>query len=268
GEHMTGYTVEELKQILSDSEEGGIIESPEREMLDAIFHLGELLVRQVMIPRTEVIAVEADTPLDEMIAIATRSRYTKLPVYEDSLDQILGIVHVKDLLQAKQSSDSQGCEARELSREALFVPETISISTLLQQFREKRQHIAIVLDEYGGTAGIVTLEDLLEEIVGEVSDPFDAIMPEIQALPDGSALIDGLALIEEVNEQLELNLVNPSYDTIAGYVLGKLNRIARSGDIVEGDGIRLKVESMDGLRINQLLMTRLEENPDDKAPST
>ncbi len=268
GEHMTVYTVEELKQILSDSEEGGIIESPEREMLDAIFHLGELLVRQVMIPRTEVIAVEADTPLDEMIAIATRSRYTKLPVYEDSLDQILGIVHVKDLLQAKQSSDSQGCEARELSREALFVPETISISTLLQQFRERRQHIAIVLDEYGGTAGIVTLEDLLEEIVGEVSDPFDAIMPEIQALPDGSALIDGLALIEEVNEQLELNLVNPSYDTIAGYVLGKLNRIARSGDIVEGDDIRLKVESMDGLRINQLLMTRLEENPDDKAPST
>jgi CBS domain containing-hemolysin-like protein len=162
-----------------------------------------------------------------------------------------------------QSSDSQDLTARELSREAVFVPETIPVSTLLQEFREKRQHIAIVLDEYGGTAGIVTLEDLLEEIVGEVSDPFDTITPEIQTLPDGSALIDGLALIEEVNEQLDLNLENPNYDTIAGYVLGKLNRLARTGDIVEGDGIRLKVESMDGLRINQLLMTRLEENPDD-----
>jgi CBS domain containing-hemolysin-like protein len=237
-------------------------------MLDAIFSLNKLLVRQVMIPRTEVVAVEADTSLDEMIAVATDSTHTKLPVYEDSLDQILGIVHVNDLLQAMQSHDSRNCDARELLREAIFVPETIPISSLLQQFREKRQHITIVLDEYGGTAGLVTLEDLLEEIVGEVSDPFDAITPEIQSLPDGSALIDGLALIEEVNEQLELNLVNPNYDTIAGYVLGKLNRIARAGDIVEGDGIRLKVESMDGLRINQLLMTHLEENPDDKAPST
>lgn len=263
GEHMTVYTIDELKQILSDSEEGGIIEMPEREMLHAIFDLGELLVRQVMIPRTEVIAVEADTPLDKVITIATKSKYTKLPVYEDNLDQILGIAHVKDLLQAMQSSDSQDLTARELTREAVFVPETIPVSTLLQAFREKRQHIAIVLDEYGGTAGIVTLEDLLEEIVGEVSDPFDTITPEIQTLPDGSALIDGLALIEEVNEQLDLNLENPNYDTIAGYVLGKLNRLARAGDVVEGGGVRLKVESMDGLRINQLLMTRLEENPDD-----
>lgn len=268
GEHMTVYTIDELKQILSDSEEGGIIEIPARDMLNAIFDLGELLVRQVMVPRTEVIAVEADTPLDEVIAITTRSKYTKLPVYEDNLDQILGIAHVKDLLQAMQSSDSRDLKARDLSREAVFVPETIPISTLLQEFRKERQHIAVVLDEYGGTAGIVTLEDLLEEIVGEVSDPFDTITPEIQTLPDGSALIDGLALIEEVNEHLGLNLANPNYDTIAGYVLGKLNRIARAGDIVEGDGIHLKVESMDGLRINQLLLTRLEERQDDTTQTT
>jgi putative hemolysin len=268
GEHMTVYTIEELKQILSDSEESGIIKMPEREMLHAIFDLGELLVRQVMVPRTEVIAVEADMPLNEVIAITTNSKYAKLPVYEDNLDQVIGIVHVRDLLQAMLSSNPQEIKARDLSREAIFVPETIPVSTLLQEFREKRRHIATVLDEYGGTAGIVTLEDLLEEIVGEVSDPFDALTSEIQTLPDGSALIDGLALIEEVNERLDLNLVNPDYDTIAGYVLGKLNRIARAGDIVEGDGIRLKVESMDGLRINQLLLTRMEEHSNDTNLST
>jgi CBS domain containing-hemolysin-like protein len=268
GEHMMLYTVEELKQILSDSEKGGIIEVPEREMLHAIFNLDEILVRQVMIPRTEVIAVEADTSLEEMIAIATETTHTKLPVYENSLDQIFGVVHVNDLLKAMQSNDSEDCAARGLSRETIFAPETIRISTLLQQFREKRQHIAIVLDEYGGTAGIVTLEDLLEEIVGEVSDPFDELTPEIQTTQDGSALIDGLALIEEVNEELGLNLADPNYDTIAGYVLGKLDRIARTGDIVEGDGIRLKVESMDGLRINQIRMTRLEESQDEPTQTT
>jgi CBS domain containing-hemolysin-like protein len=137
-------------------------------------------------------------------------------------------------------------------REPVFVPETISVSTLLRQFRENRQHIAIVLDEYGGTAGLVTLEDLLEEIVGEVSDPFDRTNPEIQTMPDGTSMIDGLTLIEEVNEHLGLNLQNPHYDTIAGYVLGKLGRIPRVGDTVEGDGVCLRVESMDGLRIARL----------------
>jgi CBS domain containing-hemolysin-like protein len=147
-------------------------------------------------------------------------------------------------------------------REPVFIPETVSVSVLLGQFRINRQHIAIVLDEYGGTAGLVTLEDLLEEIVGEVSDPFDRITPEIQTLPDGSALIDGLTLIEEVNQRLNLNLQDPNYDTIAGYVLGKLGRIPRAGDIVEADGVRIKVESMDALRIARLSLTFLQSpNP-------
>ncbi len=267
GEHLTVYTVEELRQILSDSEEGGVLQTPEREMLNAIFDLGELLVRQVMIPRTEIVAVEADASLNETIVLATQSNYTKLPVYEDSLDQILGIVHVKDLLQVMQSPDCDRCVARDLTREAIFAPETIPVSALLQQFRDNRQHIAIVLDEYGGTAGLVTLEDLLEEIVGEVSDPFDTITPEIQTLPDGSALIDGLALIEEVNEHLNLNLQDPYYDTIAGYALGKLGRIPRLGDLVDGEGIRLKVERLDGMRIAQLRLTRLKENNVDAVSS-
>ncbi len=260
GEHLTVYTVEELKHILSESEEGGIIQPPEREMLDAIFDLGDLVVRQVMIPRTEIIAVEADTPLPDIIQLATQTTYTKFPIFEDNLDQVLGIVHVKDLLRAMQSPDCQNCTARSLAREPIFVPETISISALLQQFRDNRQHIAIVLDEFGGTAGLVTLEDLLEEIVGEVSDPFDAITPEIQPLPNGSFLIDGLTLIETVNQQLDLNLSDPNYDTIAGYMLGKLGRIPATGDTVESDGLLLRVEQMDGMRIARISLHKMRES--------
>lgn len=255
GEHLTYHTVDEIKQILNESEVGGIIDPPEREMLHAIFDLGELVVRQVMIPRMEMVGVEADMGLDEIIALATQSTFTKFPVYEDSLDQILGVVHVKELLRAMQSPDCQNCTARTLAKEAMYVPETISVSVLLQQFRQYRQHIAIVLDEFGGTAGLVTLEDLLEEIVGEVSDPFDTLTPKIEKQPDGSCKIDGLALIDEVNDSLGLTLIDPDYDTIAGYVLGRLGRIPRVNDVVEGDGVRLRVEKMDGMRIDRIVLT-------------
>jgi CBS domain containing-hemolysin-like protein len=256
--HELAHSVEELKMLVTASQEGGVIKADEGDMLHAIFDLGGLLVRQVTIPRTEIIAVEADTPLDSIIELVTKSTFTKFPVYEDSIDQILGIVHVKDILRAMQKPDSSHCTARELAREPLYVPETIPVNLLLQRFRDNRQHIAIVLDEFGGTAGLVTLEDLLEEIVGEVSDPFDKATPEIQKLADGSALIDGLALIEEVNEHLNLDLEDPNYDTIAGYMMGKLGRIPDLHDVVESDGVRLRVESMDGMRISRLSLKQLD----------
>lgn len=255
--HQLAHSVEELKMLVSASAAGGVVAEDESEMLHAIFDMSDLLVRQVMIPRTEIIAVEADAPWEEIIQLVTQTTYTKFPVYDDSLDQILGIVHVKDLLRVMQTGDSNPCTARDLVREAMYVPETISVGVLLAHFRENRQHIAIVLDEYGGTAGLVTLEDLLEEIVGEVSDPFDETSPEIQTLPDGSAMVDGLTLIEEVNEELGLMLQDPNYDTIAGYVLGKLGRIPRLYEVVEGDGVRLRVEAMDGMRIARLSLMSL-----------
>lgn len=254
------YTVDEIKQIVSESEEEGVIEHPELEMLHAIFDFGELLVRQVMIPRTEFEAIEADASLDKSIQLATQSRYSKFPVYEDDLDHILGIVHIKDIMGAQQDPERKNCLVRSIVREVLFVPETMQVKSLLHEFRIHRQHISIVLDEYGGTAGLVTLEDVLEEIVGEVSGPFDVVQPEIQILSDGSALIDGLTLIEEVNEKLGLSLHEPHYDTIAGFVLGQLGRIADVNDVVEAGGKLLRVESMDGLRIASLLVTRVEEN--------
>jgi len=257
GEHMVVYTVEEIKQILDESEEGGVIKAPEREMLHAIFDLGNLLVRQVMIPRTEILAVEANTPLEELVSVVTQTSYTKFPVYEGNLDQIIGILHVKDLLRVYNTSSPKDSLARSITRDTLFVPDTISVEEVLHQFRQNRQHIAIVLDEYGGTAGLVTLEDLLEEIVGEVSDPYDQIQPEIQKLADGSVIIDGLTLIEDVNDQLGLDLQDSNYDTIAGYMLGGLGRIPKVGDTIEKDGYQIRVESMDGLRIASVSLSHL-----------
>lgn len=249
--HQLVHSVEELKMLVQASEEGGVLEDEERDMLHAVFDFGDVVARQVMVPRTEMVAVEADAPLDDLIQLAIKHPLSKIPVYEGDLDHILGIVHTKDLVKV-QHDERRTASVRGLMREALFVPETTRVDVLLQQLRANRQHIAIVLDEYGGTAGLVTLDDLIAEIIGEVRDQFDKSAPEIQRLPDGSALVDGMALIETVNEHFGLDLANPHYDTIAGFVLGKLDRLAVVGDEITADGVRLRVEALDGLRIARL----------------
>ncbi len=245
------HSVQELKLLVDAAERSGTLEGHEREMIHAVFDFGDLRVREVMVPRTEMIAVPASATIDDLIATATKHPYSKFPVFEGTPDQIIGVAHIKDLMRARHGQ-SQAASARGLMREALFVPESLRVQNLLARFRARRQHLAIVLDEYGGTAGMVTLEDLLEEIVGEVSDAFDRTPPPVKRLPDGSALIDGLMLIEEVNQALGLDLSDAHYDTIAGYVLGRLGRIARLGDELNVQGIRMRVEALDGRRIARL----------------
>ncbi len=256
--HELVHSVEELKMLVEASAESGMMARDEGEMLHALFDFGGLLSEQVMIPRTEVIAVDANALLQDTVQVMLQSPYTKFPVYEENLDQIIGILHVRDVIVAMQNPEQQHCTARDLAREALFVPRSIPVSHLLREFRNRRQHIAIVLDEYGGTAGLVTLEDLVEEILGEIGDPFDEEAPEIQALSDGQMLIDGLTLIEDVNDELGLSLEDPNYNTIAGYLLGRLERIPKIGDSVDVDGVHLEVKEMDGLRISKVLLRRLE----------
>ncbi|HUS83688.1 MAG TPA: hemolysin family protein [Anaerolineales bacterium] len=258
--HELVHSVAELKMLVKASAEVGMVEVDAEEMLHAVFDFGDLLVRQVMIPRTEMIAVSADARMEDILDLAAQNTFTKFPVYGDDLDQILGIVHLKDLIPLLKHDDNTTRSARDLMRDAIFIPETARVSTLLRFFRIHRRHITIVLDEYGGTAGIVTLEDLLEEIVGEVSNPFDHEQ-DLLPLPDGSALIDGLTMIEEVNEHFNLSLIDPHYDTIAGYILGKLERLAQVGDVVVTDGVRLRVEDLDGFRISRISIQPLS-SPD------
>ena len=258
--HELVHSVAELKMLVKASAEVGMVEVDAEEMLHAVFDFGDLLVRQVMIPRTEMIAVPADAKVEDILDLAAQNPFTKFPVFGDDLDQILGIVHLKDLIPMLRDNESKSRCAGDFMRDALFIPETARVSTLLHFFRIHQRHITIVLDEYGGTAGIVTLEDLLEEIVGEVSNPFDHEQ-DILPLPDGSALIDGLTVIEDVNEHFKLSLQDPHYDTIAGYILGKLERLAQVGDVVVTDGVRLRVEDLDGFRISRISIQPLS-SPD------
>ena len=249
------HSVDELKMLVATSEEQGVIEDSEREMLHAVFDFGELTAREVMVPRTEMMAIDAEASVEELVQMATQHLLSQFPVYEGDIDHIIGLAHVRDLVRADvrgQRGAWRVASVRGLMREVLFVPATIRLDVLLQEFRAKRQHFAIALDEYGGTAGLVTLADVVAEIVGEVRDPFDKSVPQVQRLPDGSALVEGLMQIEEVNEQFGLQLHDDHYDTIAGFVLGQLGRMAQIGDMVEAGGVRLRVEALDGKRIARL----------------
>ncbi len=256
--HERVHSIEELKMLVSDSAGIGVVEDDAEEMLYAVFDLGHTLVRSVMVPRTEMIAVPSNATLEDIIQLYLEHSFTKLPVYGRNLDHVLGIVHLNDLLSALYGELQHVSSAQDLMREAIFIPETARVSGLLRLFRDRQQHIAIVLDEYGGTAGIVTLEDLLEEIVGEVGDPFDT-QPEIQSFPDGSSLVDGLMPIEDFNERFNLSLNDPDYNTVAGFVIGKLGRLAQVGDVINAAGLRFQVEAMDGLRIARLSIRKISD---------
>ncbi len=265
--HEMVHSVEELKMLVVASEASGVLEDSERDMLHAVFDFAEVTAHEVMVPRTEMVAVGADAPLPELIHLAVKHPHSKFPVYENDLDHILGVAHVKDLVRV-QHDERRAATVRGLIRETIFVPDTLRLDGLLREFRARRQHLAIVLDEYGGTAGLVTLDDLMVRIVGEVRDPFDKSAPEIQRLPDGSALLDGLTQIETVNETFGLNLRDEFYDTIAGFVLGRLGRMPKVGDLVDNDGVRLKVEALDGLRIARVSLFHLNKSANGEPPDT
>jgi CBS domain containing-hemolysin-like protein len=252
--HEMVHSVEEIKMLVEASAHGGVIENAEYEMLDAIFDLRGMLVRQVMVPRTDVVMIEADATLRDLVALHEKHPRVRFPVYEGDADHIVGILHLREVVQ-RLAAGELDTPVRELAREGLFVPETIRVGGLLSEFREHRQHIAIVLDEYGGTAGLITLEDVLEEIAGDVPDEFEDVVSEITPAPDGSALVDGRTAIEDVNDFFGLHLSDPNYDTIAGYVMGLLERIPQVGDEVAVGNVRFRVEAMSGLRVGRLRVT-------------
>ncbi|HYN88019.1 MAG TPA: hemolysin family protein [Ardenticatenaceae bacterium] len=252
--HHAVLTIDELRHIVSESQQGGVLDAGEREMLHNIFDFGETVARQVMTPRTEIVAVSSETPLDDLLGLVVETGYTKFPVYDGDLDHVVGIIHVKDLIAALQKPEQERQSlAGDLMREALNVPETIGVEELLQTFRVHRTHLAILLDEFGGTSGLVTLEDLLEEIVGDVQDQFEEQEPQISELPGGAYLVSGLVPIEDFNAEFHTRLDDPDYDTIAGYLLGQLGRLARVGDEVTMPGGTLRVEALDGRRIDRIV---------------
>lgn len=251
------YSIEEIRMLLAESEKGGIIESEQSTMLSNVFSFGETTVREVMIPRTEMMCLDVETGLDQVIHILSANPLDRIPVYEESLDHIIGLLHVKDLVRAIYPKPHT-LSLRQLMREPFFVPDSQRADELLKQMRAKREAMAIVLDEYGGTAGMVTLNGLLAEIVGAVGTDA-AAQPDIQAHSDGSALLNGLTTIGDVNDAFNINIVDPNYDTIGGFVMGYLGRIPKQGDEFEVKeyALRLRVEEMDRLRVSKVRLFKL-----------
>jgi CBS domain containing-hemolysin-like protein len=249
--HELIHSVEEIKMLVDASTDSGMLDQSEHDMVDAVFDLRQVLVRQVMIPRTEMQAIPVDATLSDLLDRQKEESHGKYPVYEDDIDRIVGVVYVRDVI-SELAKGNPDAPVLPYIRKATYLPETTRITGALSVFRSARQHVAIVLDEYGGTAGMITLEDIVEEIAGELPDQFDTNDPEIMPLEDGSWKISGLVTIEDVNEALDLGLEDEYYDTIGGYVMGRLERIPKAGDEVKEPGIRFVVTDVDGMRIDRL----------------
>ena len=224
-------------------------------MLYKVFDFADKEVSAVMVPRPEVVALSVDLPPEECLAAVIDSPYTRYPVYRESLDNVVGILHVRDLFRALRDRGMHEVKVEELVRPAHIVPETKDLAALLTEFRRTNQHMAIVVDEYGEMEGIVTLEDLLEEIVGEIEDEFDLPDESIEQVDDDTIKIDGTFPIDDFNERFRADLPAEDYHTVAGFVFGLLGRAPEVGDDVSHDGMRFDVIEVDGSRIEKLAVT-------------
>ncbi|MDQ3912486.1 MAG: hemolysin family protein [Actinomycetota bacterium] len=254
------HSEEELRIMITSSTTQGVLDPQEREYLNNVFDFGDTVAREIMVPRPDVEALPSDAPLETLVEEAAFGRYTRYPVYEGDLDHILGAVHVKDLFRAAKE-DGESFDLEPLIRDCLVVPENKRIEEILREFQRRKLQMAIVIDEWGSVEGLVTIEDVLEEIVGEIQDEFDEGEAAIEPLGENIYAIDGRISITDVNDYFELGLPNEDFDTIGGYVLGSLGRPPEPGDTVEADGITLRVNSVDGPRVSMLTLDR-SEGPD------
>ena len=253
-------TPEELMILVERGSEQGVIEAEEQQMIGAVLELGEQRVHEVMVPRIAIKALPLSATQDEIIGTIVSEGHSRIPVYEENVDNILGILYAKDLLPFLAKGVSP--DVRSILREPLFVPESISVDDLLHNFQRGKVHIAIVLDEYGGTAGLVTIEDLIEEIVGEIQDEYDVEEPMIEPLSDDEARVDGRASVDDMTEHFGVELDDEDreqYDTVGGLVYHDIGGVPKVGDTVEVDGLTLTVESTDGRRVGKVLVVRRRE---------
>lgn len=252
--HRLVHSVEELKMLVRASRQAGVLDQSSEEMVQRVFDFAEVRAHHVMTPRTEMTCIRLGATPDEALRLMNETGHSRLPVYQGGLDNIVGVVHLKDLVRLLELSPRKPAHLRQLMREPLVLPESLPTADLLAELRRHKTHIAILVDEYGGTAGLVTVRDLLDRIVGEVHDEFAESRVEIQPLPDG-ALVDGLVTLEEVNVALGLSLTDEDFDTVGGLVLGRLGRMAVVGDEVGVGDVRLRVEALDGRRVALVRVT-------------
>ncbi len=247
--HSLAHTSDEIRILVEQSQQEGMVEAGEEQMIQGVFELGEMVAREVMVPRRDMLALSIHATREQVIALVTREAHSRIPVYDGDLDTIVGVLLAKDLLNEIVNGTGQ-FELRAILREACFVPDTKPVTDLLGELRARSVHMAIVVDEFGGTEGLVTLEDLLEEIVGDINDEHDLPEQMFRTLPNGHVIVDGGASIAEVNEKLSLDIREGDFETVGGYVFGELGRIPVKGDRVPVDGsASLSVEATGKRRI-------------------
>ena len=259
-EQMFEITEEDIKTFVKEGTEVGVIEEGEEEMIHSIFEFSDTTVKEILTPRTTVFALDMEKTIGEVWDEVVEQGFSRIPVYNETIDKIVGIVHMKDMIKYNKEEHSD-MKIKELMKEPYFVPTTKTLVELLEEFKKKQSHMAIIIDEYGGTLGIVTIEDLLEEIVGEIRDEFDQEEESIQQIKETIFDIRGDTVIEELNEELDINMpVSEEYDTVSGYVQDELGKVAEEGDQVKGDGFILKVMEVDNKRIEKLRIIITEKN--------
>ena len=246
---------EDLLALADVAVEAGEIESGERALIRSIIDFGDTVAREVMVPRPDMVTVTADVTVREAMEVAITNGFSRIPAYDDGIDDIVGVVHAKDLMRAMRDHLGQ-TPVRPLLRPPSFVPETKRVSELLKEMQARRTHLAIVVDEYGGTAGLVTHEDLIEELVGEIVDEFDVEDPLLEPLPNGDWRVSARMPLDEVNELLRLDLPEGDWDTLGGLLFNALGHVPSEGEAVEIDGHRLRAERVDGRRIERVRITR------------
>ena len=256
---------EELRLIIEQGGEQGILEAEEEQMIHAVIELGEQRVHEVMVPRIAMVTLSAAATFEEAIDTIVQEGHSRIPVYEESIDEIVGILYAKDLLPfLKGAADRPAL--RTLLRTPVFVPESMTVDDLLHELQRRKVHLAVVLDEYGGTAGLVTIEDLIEEIVGEIQDEYDVEEPMIERLSDDEARVDGRAAVDDLQELFDTTFGledEDEYDTVGGLIYHRIGGVPKPGDEVRVDGLVLTVESTDGRRVGKVLVVR--ERPTDEA---
>jgi putative hemolysin len=259
-------TAAELRLIVERGGEQGILEAEEEQMINAVIELGDRRIHEVMVPRIAIASLPASSSFDEAIDTIIEEGHSRVPVYETSVDEVVGILYAKDLLPFLKSTAAKRPDLRALLRTPVFVPESMSIDDLLHEFQRRKVHIAIVLDEYGGTAGLVTIEDLLEEIVGEIQDEYDEEEPLVVRLDADRARVDGRAAIEDLLDLWDIRAPledEDEYDTVGGLVYHRVGGIPVPGDEIRVEGLRLTVETTDGRRVGKVLAVRERPVDDD-----
>jgi CBS domain containing-hemolysin-like protein len=264
GGHGAVHSVEELELLVHSTREAGLLEEEQERMVSGVFDFGDTVVRKLMTPRLDITAIEADASVEELIRLAADTGHSRLPVYEEDLDNIVGIVHVKDVL--KGFTDAiPPASVRELMRPPYFVPENKRAGYLLSDFRRNKTQLAIVRDEYGTVVGVVTIEDLLEEIVGDIEDEYDVEEPIIRQVDENTCVIDGKMTLEDFNERMGVALPMEGADTLGGFVFGLVGHQPDQGEKAIWDSLEFQIEETDGRRVQKVRVSRLSPVEDASA---